>query len=439
MLTVRDWRKVYGLFDPMQKLEGSTLRFFVPRDPAQIDKVATEFRFAARPLHALLVGQRGTGKSSELRYLAELLKDDFLAVIIDVDELADLFNVNHVEVLYLIGTSVFAAAGIAGKALDAKLLTDLYASIQTLVRSNTEDKKFEVPVKEILASIAGEVAAAAVGGLAGAVLVSAAKIFKDLKFNLGVSDQVVRKMEVKPQISEIARCLNHVIQAAEKALDRKLLVIVDGLDRVDIAQGRQIFAESQVLDQPECHLIYVIPAHLYYSPYLNQAKQIFTRVFPLANVKLHARDGTRADPGHRIMEAVVDRRLDAAGLARAAVFDPDALEQLVDMSGGMMREFVRLVQSAVVNASSTAGPVGKAHAQAAIDALRRDYMAGVTPALLEELFHVLDKQLPSGSELGNVALQNHYIVTQTNADIWYEVHPVIASTVNAEWLMRRGP
>lgn len=438
MLSNAHWKKVYSLFDPMKKLEGETLKFFVARDRSQLDRIATEFRFATSPLHTLLVGQRGTGKSSELRYLGQHLQSDFLTVIIDVDELTDLFNVNHVEVLYLIGTSIFAAARLAGHALSDSLLNELYLSIQSLVRTNTEDKKFELPVKEILASIAAEVAAVATGGLAGAIIVSAAKIFKDVKFNLGVSDQVVRKMEVKPQISEISRCLNRLVAKAEELADRPLFVVVDGLDRVDFEQGRQIFAESQVLDQPACHLVYVIPAHLYYSPYLNQAKQIFTKVYPLPNVKLHARDGSLWTPGYDIMRQVVDQRLASIGLKRDEVFAPDALDLLIEMSGGLMREFIRLAQNAELNAvQKKAARIERVHAQDAADALRRDYMAGVTPGLLDELFHVQEKGMPSGSEAGNLALQNHYILTQANRDIWYEVHPVIASAVNAEWVARK--
>ncbi|MEZ4408570.1 MAG: DUF815 domain-containing protein [Polyangiales bacterium] len=176
------WKTVYNLFDPMQKLEGPTLKFFVARQQDQLERMAIEFQFADAPLHALLVGQRGTGKSSELRYLAQQLQGQFLPVLIDVDELTDLFNVNHVEVLFLLGSAIFAAGRVAGARLPEKLLKDLAQSIQSLVRANTESKDFTVPVASILNAIAVSVGAAA-GGLAGAVLVSAATLFKDLKFN----------------------------------------------------------------------------------------------------------------------------------------------------------------------------------------------------------------------------------------------------------------
>lgn len=432
------WKPLYNLFDPIKKLEGPQLALFVQRDPRQILKVQNDFRLSDDPRHALLVGQRGTGKSSELRYLAEQMKDDFLTVVIDVDELTDLYNVNHVEVLYLIGASVFASARLNGVALQDALLEDLGRSIQSLIKTHTEAKDFTVPVKEILAAIGTAISAAAGGTLAAGVFVTAASIFKELKFNLGVADNTVRKIEVKPQITEISRCIERIVEATQRAIGRKVLVIVDGLDRVDFDQAKQIFAESGVLDEPTCHLIYVIPAHLYYSPYLNQAKQIFSTVYPLPNVKLHAKDGERHQPGFDLLREVVRRRLADSRVHKTVdeVFAADALELLMENSGGMLREFIRLVQNALREAMIGNTRVEAPHAKAAVDALRRDYVAGITPPLLDELFHVLERNMPSGAPVSGVALQNQYVLAQTNNDIWYEVHPVIQSFVNAEWAAR---
>ncbi|MEZ4408569.1 MAG: hypothetical protein R3A52_19150 [Polyangiales bacterium] len=239
---------------------------------------------------------------------------------------------------------------------------------------------------------------------------------------------------MKPQITEIVAAVGAIVRAVESAVGRRLLVIVDGLDRVDVEQGRQIFAESQVLDAPSCHLIYVIPAHLYYSPYLNLTKQIFKSVYALPNVKLRSRDGARHEAGYDFMREVVDKRVASVGLARGELFEPEALDQLAAHSGGMLREYIRLIQSAVLEATQKrSATVTAANAQAAVDALRRDYMAGITPPLLAELVEVQRKGMPSGVQMGDVALQNQYVLCQTNRDVWYEVHPVIESYVREAW------
>jgi hypothetical protein len=434
------WKQIYNLFDPMQKLDAKTLTRFVPRDGDQIETIATDLRFADGPHHALVVGQRGTGKSSELRVLAHQLLSEFFVIVVDVDEQSDIFNVNHVEVLYLLGTAIFAAARVRGLTVPDSLLEALTGSIQTLVRTRTDSKDYAVPVKEIFAAIATAAAAATDPSLGAAVLHSAATIFKDLKFNLGISDNAVSRLEVKPQIANISAALNQIVDAVRRASDRPLLVIVDGLDRVEFTQGRQIFAESQLLDAPACHMLYVIPAHLYYSPHLSAARQVFGQVYPLPNVKLRGRNGEPSPRGYELMRQVIDRRLQEVGCRRDDVFTPEALDLLIENSGGMMREFMRLTQNAVRDTVIHQHlRVERDDAEGVVDALRRDLAAGITVPLMAELVGVLQQGKPSGTELSNLALQNQYVLCQANKDIWYEVHPVLASLVNAEWVAHGEP
>lgn len=432
------WRTIYNLFNPMQKLEGETLKYFVSRDPTLLDNMATELGFSTENYHTLFVGQRGSGKSSELRRLADRVGSQFFTVLIDVDELTDLFSVNHVEVLYLMGATIYGAGIARGLRIDKGLLNDLVNSIQTLVREQTNKKDFTIDIQTLVEAITTG-AAVAVGGPVGAVMIAAVNLFKGIKFSLGVSDSVVRKLEVKPQVTTIVQALNQLIAAVEAESSQSLLVIVDGLDRVEFEQGRAVFAESQILSQPDCHLIYVIPAHLYYSPQLILAKQIFRKVYLLPNIKLHE-PGTDTPfvAGYELMQTVVERRLQETAYTRPQLFADDALELLIKMSGGLMREFIRLVQSAVLNAATgQAAKVEMSAAEAAVDALRRDYMAGMTDPLLEELVKLAETGLPTGTDAGNMLLQSSFILAQSNRELWYEVHPVLAPFVEQERLKRR--
>lgn len=54
----------------------------------------------------LVTGHRGSGKSSELARLAEAMAPDFFVVWLDVEKNTDIFSVNHIEVLFLLGVAV---------------------------------------------------------------------------------------------------------------------------------------------------------------------------------------------------------------------------------------------------------------------------------------------------------------------------------------------
>lgn len=434
------WQRVYLLFDPMRRLQGETLKYFVSRNPEQLQRIATELDFADDNHQSLFVGQRGSGKSSELRKLAEIVDDKFLTVVIDVDELTDLFNVNHVEVLYLMGVSIYGAAAVRKYDLNEDLLRDLIESIQTLVREQTEQKNFTIDLPTLLKAIATGTATAA-GGAVGIFVTTAVKIFEGIKFSLGVSDKVVRKLEIKPQIAGIVKSLNNIIQEVQSKSGKRLLVIVDGLDRVEFEQARSVFAESEVLSQPHCHLIYVIPSHLYYSPHLSLAKQIFQNVNLLPNIKLHPKgnEAMRYEPGYKMMEEVVDERLKGTGVTRQDLFSEDALNLLIKMSGGLMREFIRLVRSTVLNAVTGKADRGELDsAEASVSAMQRDYMAGITDPLVDELISLTETGLPSGTPEGDMLLQNLYILCQSNKELWYEVHPILSPFIQNERNKRKG-
>ncbi len=70
-----DLMPVYQLFDPAKKLEGPTLRYFVERDRESLEEIVQELSAAKNKFQALFVGQRGSGKSSELRRLASMVEE----------------------------------------------------------------------------------------------------------------------------------------------------------------------------------------------------------------------------------------------------------------------------------------------------------------------------------------------------------------------------
>ncbi|MCP4351611.1 MAG: hypothetical protein GY795_39605 [Desulfobacterales bacterium] len=84
-----------------------------------------------------------------------------------------------------------------------------------------------------------------------------------------------------------------------------------------------------------------------------------------------------------------------------------------------MREFIRLVQIAVLHTSTgNVGRVELASAEAAVDALRRDYIAGITDPLVKELVTLTETGLPTGTDDGNMLLQNLYILCLSNRTLF---------------------
>jgi hypothetical protein len=429
MTAAPDWAKFYNLFNPMEKLEGERLSLFVERLGSKTKHTVATLRFSEDYEKVLLVGQRGSGKSTELRYLSSELGDDFFRVIIDIEEMTDIFTVNHVEILYIIGVSVFAAAKAQGFNPDEKRLLNLGQGLETLVREQTEDKSFKLDLPNIMETLTK--AAAAV--VPGSAMISVAPIFKGMKLGLGVDKKEVRRIEIKPQITKIGESLNELIADVVAVTRRKLFVVVDGLDRVEYSQARAIFAESKILTMPNCKMIYVVPAQLYHSPKMSLTRQHFHKEVMLPNIKLHAQNSKDPfEPGYEVMRKITQERLEEAELDYTTLFEPGVLDRLIKNSGGLLREFIRLVREAGLNASiDNAAAISETHAHDAIAEIRRHYMAGLSEESVRELEFLERSGLPSGNEVSNNLLQNLYILTQSNDDLWYEIHPVLADYIHA--------
>ncbi len=83
-----DLTEVYRSLDPLSPLEpGSDL--YVERPDNPMDRVAVDLKLSDRSRHYLLVGHRGTGKTTELQRLTHALAGDREILMVDVGEAAE--------------------------------------------------------------------------------------------------------------------------------------------------------------------------------------------------------------------------------------------------------------------------------------------------------------------------------------------------------------
>lgn len=430
-MDTRIWDVVIEGFNPWRPTwDGNAVReWYVERHDRPLVPLMRELLASrAYPLKAIVTGHRGSGKSWALAHLAlnPEVADRFLVVWLDVERSADIFNVNHVEILFLMGVAAFKAAQDLGFQPERKYVEALVDSLTTLVREETRDERFGIDLGEVLKSIiAIGLGATAVGaGPVGAAVAGAAALFGRL-FTLGLSSETVRRIEVRPRIAEILVRLNDLIDHIRQTAGRPLLLMVDGLDKIELEQARTVFAESRILQEPACSIIYTAPILLYYSPDLASARQLFaTYEFP--NVRLFHRQNReqRDEQGYEFLREVVRTRLRKLELDPDERIEPAALDELVAMSGGVVRELIHLVHDAALVAQVNGeARIGETVARKAIYRLRRQYSAALSLPYLEELKQVHETGRPTGTEICDKLLQNLYILSYANDALWYAVHP----------------
>jgi len=427
------WTPIYNVFNPWRWLWGTELEaFFVEREDSPLKKLVLEMHPDRVALQTVLTGHRGSGKTSELAKFAQLIQDQYFVIWLDLETSAggDIHALSQLDVLSMMGFAVYkiAEAGLSSKP-DKTLRDELEKSLATLIREETEKEDFEIDVSQIL----GTIACFGIGLVGGPVAATAAgKVINGLTsgapFTLGAAGKTLRKLEMSPRLSEVILRVQAIVRDVEDKAGKPLFLIVDGLDKVDnLAHAHALFADSWVLHTPPCRAIYTAPIVLCYHPDYSQVRSRFPTVeFP--NVKLHesGQPDVRYERGWQTMREVVHKRLQSLGMATEDVIAPEALDLLVGMSGGVMRQLISLMRDAILEAEvNSQRRVDRLIARKAAYSEQRKYSRPLGRTEFEELQGFLVTHRRSGTEVGDNLILNLYILSYVNDSVWYDLHPLV--------------
>ncbi len=423
------WNRVRDAFDPAEVLVGERSReIYCEREHSPFELILEELDPTLKPSRPPIVfftGHRGSGKSSMLWRLLDRFKRDYFVVYFDIEHNLDSRTANQIDLLYLIGATIFRVAEQEGLKPDPENLRLLADSIYALTETKKEKTRDQsVDVVDLARNLLCFGAGALGGGFAEKL---AEAVLKPFSFTSGLSDEVVRKREIEPQVQKIVNNVNIIIADVQVKADRPPLVVVDGLDKLqDYQQAKLIFLDSRALVGPVCRMIYTVPMLIYTAPAFGQAEEEATSHF-LPNVKLFEKTSpARYEPGYEALREVVARRLRPLDLRAADLFEPPALDLLIGKSGGIMRWFVRLVHNACVRARIRGlDKVDVSVATWAVDDFAARLGQRLTTEQVAALRQVRRNKRPAGGPEAGELLHSLLVVAYRNKRTWFDVHPLI--------------
>lgn len=366
---------------------------------------------AGRFHQQLISGHRGSGKSTELQQLkAQLQKDGFFVVYLDAEEVLDLSEIKYQDVLVVITKAIEEELRTNGLELNAKLRQelDLWFAEHILLEENREDweaslkTEFGIEAKipflaRVLAAITGQIKS-------------------------GSSRREEIRLKVERELRIFIERLNTLIIAARQIIRdgnfHDLVVIVDGLEKMQFREekdGRSnhsiLFIEhAEQLNSPQCHIVYTVPIFLAFNDNLRDSFTDEPFILPMVN--------QNTDEGKTALRQVIARRI-----AIEDVFtDPTSIDPLIAMSGGSVRDLLRLVRSSCEGDSDKITPVDTQNAinrmTKELDRLLQDEDM---PALLEVARTGLVTSYKSAGKLLRLRLVHEY----ENGKRWADIHPVL--------------
>lgn len=381
----------------------------------------------------LFSGFRGTGKSTELRRLMRRLQNSgYLVVFCDIEDYVNLSTPIDVS------DFLMAVGGAFGEAVtDSRFLGQDPAHESYWERFWSFLEKTEIDFDSLKLKLGPP-------GLPGEIQTGLKsdptfkkKLQKTLAGHLGSLVQNIREY-----VRETVRRLK-----AKHGPAVEIVLLVDSLEhlRGTSANAEEVHRSVETLlaghadklHLPNLHVVYTAPPFVKVR-YPNLGS-LYTPggLQMLPAVKLHdgaTREEFRA--GFEILVQVVGARGDWKRLLGRR----EHLEKLIRFSGGHLRDLLRLLAEVIRRAENL--PVGDDTVDAAIAQVRNEFLpiANQDAVWLQDVAETHSAELDESDRLPDLArfLDTHMVLCYRNGHEWYDVHPLIAETVERQAARRRA-
>lgn len=285
----------------------------------------------------LVYGHRGCGKSTEINKFISELDDSWLVIKLNAGDFLPVSGNQAADVLLAACTRLMDIAEERGLALNEASMRPVVEYFAETTRTQTQYRDGQLDL---------ETGVDASGSILGKLYGLRAKLVAALKF--GSRSEMSTVESVRRRKGELAAAVHALTRAAEMAWQRKcsnpsgrLLLTIEDLDKLGLEDAHRIFVEDgRLLAEVGIRAIYTIPIFAFHSADAGAIRAYFDDEQRLPMIKVVAPDGSPAPDGRDVVARIVRSRV-AEGILPA-----DALEVLIDRTGGVLRDVFEAIQTA---------------------------------------------------------------------------------------------
>jgi len=420
--TLADLYKTVNPNDPLPPNDSRYIDFCKARGSEDFASYIARRVITAEPPNfhqRLITGHRGSGKSTELKRLeASLAEAGFLVAFLDVEITLDLADLEYLDILLAIAYQLYVVAYQNKLKISDQLLRDVeewFSEIITIREEHYSDEinvGFESRVGVEIPLLARLLATATGQMRSGSV--ARKEIRQKLNQRLG------------DLLNRLTLLIDNVTEQTRQAGFKGVVVIVDSIEKMPLKMLNEfgltnqsmIFIEhAEQLRALPCHLILTVPVSLLSDRNLGIA---FTDIDPIPMVKIFEHNHVEWPEGRDLLFQSVVRRAVIENIFQ----EPDLVYQLIDVSGGVIRDLMRLLLFAA-DYTSLDDRISERGVKRAIQKLIREYDRLIHQDDLETLQAVSkNPYIPTSSSLAKL-MYNRLVLQYYNADSWVGLHPAI--------------
>ena len=360
-----DLAKAYNnmTLEPLKE-EEEFKEFYVYRPenaPSPIEGLNDRIRIAEGAEKYLFLGFRGSGKSTELYRLVDMIDQErFLVVHYSIRDELNLSDFDFRDFFVSMALKVLERADDVGLSIFQDIKEDLHRFMKGITMVSEE-----------------EITTSKGAGLSLEKFLSL-KISQEKK-----TREVVRK-ELEMRIGDLLVKLNGLIHEVEDLSGKRLIIVVDDLDKLTRgSQAEDFFYNNyELLLQPNCLAIYTFPIPLTFHPSYEMVRQAFDDDVLLPQLPVKGQDGAIKDDNLNFYMDVIYRRMDRG------LVDEEALKKAI-LSTGKLSEFMRVMREACIRAyRRRAALIGDQDVEGSLEKFRRTYDRTISQAHKERLIEI---------------------------------------------------
>lgn len=420
----RFWEAVYGTFDPEVGVRDPALFTSWPRAHDPLARIERRLRLGN--YKGLLTGRIGNGKSSSLYNLGSRLIDERLVVLADLHEYAQnqvrdpaaTTGLDPSELLIIVGLAILRV-GDEQPGHDWGAGREAFNSLARLDGVD-DDASFDLPL----------LTNAAAASLGSGLIEVAGRLAGRSFFNK-VRSPPTQETQAPPA-GRLLDAVNDLVAELESSYGRRLLLLIDGLDRIERTETLDALFNSSLIFGLHCDAVFVVSRSFLGYRGLPDLRFDVVEVpnLPVLD-RQHPDEPNKPGPGLPFFTELTERRLAAVRSQVESCDDPlpaPAIARFAHASGGVVRRFIKMIRQAAEQAwDREVSKIDDAIVDEVLQVSRRAQTSGLTRdelTLLREVMNDPDHLYPDNSH-AHALSERGCLLAYSDDTVWYYPHPLL--------------
>lgn len=409
-------KNLEDLLDLFERDQGSKLNdnFYVERQEQGLIKLTKKLK-RNRRFHGFVCGHVGSGKTTELKRLESdsQIQKIYQPIFISVDDLnIDVVNLTHDALMLNIALKLMAQFDWLKTQFEGEIDKWGRTLIKTILDESDADGKAEAKTP----------------------MLWFVKFSASLRFRHNMKEEQKRQLE--PKVADLIEILDRMAFAFFEKEQKHILVMVDDLEKGSTDSHKQmhqrLFSEFyNILTAPSFNIIYTIP--VYFKSTKNhriESQSIYSftacRLYDITQKHNNKPTIDTSSEGYQLVKNFILQRIDN----KVELFEPDVLDELILIGGGLFRDTENVIVDAAENAlDRDANKINLADCKQVFDQLKKSYqpmVTGRTKEILQQIMQTEDSWVEDVEPL----LQSRAVLEYENGDLWLDVRYVLKTYIN---------